>query len=125
MGLLRVLLALSVVAAHSTPILGTSLVGGRVAVQTFFILSGFYMALVLDGKYRGRGSYRTFLQQRFLRLFPAYWFVLVLALLYWLTVSLISGQSVGWLATWAAAPIAPGALLATWTSRPTLPARGG
>src|SRR5207244_9586528 len=46
------------------------------AVQTFFIISGFYMALILNTKYTGPGSYWLFLSNRFLRLFPAYWCVL-------------------------------------------------
>lgn len=57
MGLARLLLALSVVLAHLPVLLGP-LVNGHVAVQGFFIISGFYMALILDSKYhtdkRGR-----------------------------------------------------------------------
>ncbi len=76
MGLLRVILALSVVVAHTGPIFGLKLTGGLVAVESFFIISGFYMALILDRKYQGPGGYRLFLSNRFLRLFPIYWVVL-------------------------------------------------
>lgn len=77
MGILRVLLAVAVVIAHSQPAFGFALVGGQVAVQAFFIISGFYMALILEEKYAGEGAYSLFLSNRFLRLFPVYWIVLV------------------------------------------------
>ena len=56
MGLIRALLAISVILAHSESFLGLSLVGGKVAVQAFFIISGFYMALILNEKYIGGNS---------------------------------------------------------------------
>lgn len=80
MGVLRLLLALVVVGGHSGSFGGWRLTGNFVAVQTFFIISGFYMALILNEKYRGPGSYRLFITNRFLRLFPAYWVVLGLTL---------------------------------------------
>lgn len=83
MGILRLLLAISVLSNHSSPlpVTGNSLVGGVVAVQSFFIISGFYMALVLN---QGYGNLRDFYFNRFLRLFPAYWAVLALTvLLHW------------------------------------------
>ena len=72
MGVIRILLAISVVIAHSTPLFGLSFVGGRYAVQCFYMVSGFYMALVLNEKYLGPGSYRVFISARLLRLFPVY-----------------------------------------------------
>ena len=52
MGTIRFLLAVSVVVFHAKrPLLGLTLVEGTVAVQLFFIISGFYMALVLTEKY--------------------------------------------------------------------------
>ena len=61
------------VTGHSSSLFGWRLTGSLVAVQTFFIISGFYMSLILDRKYRGPGSYRLFLSNRLLRLFPPYW----------------------------------------------------
>lgn len=82
MGLLRFLLAVSVLIAHSGPLLGLRIAGGDVAVQIFFIISGFYMSLILARKYppddRGR---RLFWQNRILRLFPAYLVVLLASVL--------------------------------------------
>ncbi|MFA7301104.1 MAG: acyltransferase [Candidatus Shapirobacteria bacterium] len=72
MGIFRLLLAISVLIAHSTPIFGNTLVGGRVAVESFFMISGFYMALILTTKYKT--NIKTFYKNRFLKLFPLYWF---------------------------------------------------
>jgi peptidoglycan/LPS O-acetylase OafA/YrhL len=52
------------------------------AVRSFFLLSGFYMAMILSGKYAGNIS--GFYRARALRLLPLYWIVVVLTLcLYW------------------------------------------
>lgn len=77
MGLLRLLHATSVLIWHSTPIFGLPLIGGVAAVQTFYMISGFYMTLILETKYVGRGSYQLFIGNRFLRLFPIYWVILL------------------------------------------------
>jgi peptidoglycan/LPS O-acetylase OafA/YrhL len=83
MGILRVLLAIFVVCAHITPRdsgPGAWISGGAIfAVKTFFIISGFYMALVLEGNYRRR-PVRDFYASRALRILPVYWFVSVIAL---------------------------------------------
>lgn len=72
MGIFRLLLAISVLIAHSTPLFGNTLVGGRVAVESFFMISGFYMALILTTKYKS--NLKLFYKNRFLKLFPLYWF---------------------------------------------------
>lgn len=74
MGTLRLLLAISVVAFHSAPIFGFLGMRGD-AVQAFFVLSGFYMALILQSdRYP---SALAFYQSRALRLFPVYWVFLL------------------------------------------------
>lgn len=80
MGTLRLLLALSVVLFHSGPFVftGSDWVGGIVAVEGFFVVSGFYMALVLHQRYGSR--LRDFYANRLLRLFPLYWAALALYL---------------------------------------------
>lgn len=80
MGMLRVLLALAVVTAHAGPIFGLTFTGGLAAVETFFIISGFYMALILDRKYTGKHAFSLFISNRFLRLFPIYWTILFLSI---------------------------------------------
>ena len=84
MGLIRLILAISVLLAHmqsfnhrsAKTVLGFTFVDPIAAVQCFFMLSGFYMALVLNEKYKGPGSYVTFVTQRFFRLYPTYWLIL-------------------------------------------------
>lgn len=81
MGILRTILALAVVVYHSYKLFGLRMCGGQVAVEAFYMISGFYMALILNEKYVGVGSYKKFILSRFYRIFPVYWFVLILALL--------------------------------------------
>ena len=81
MGSIRTLIAIAVVVAHSGPIFDleiTRLVGGKIAVQMFYMISGFYMTLVLNTKYNFKNSYVTFITNRFLRLFPSYIAVIIL-----------------------------------------------
>jgi peptidoglycan/LPS O-acetylase OafA/YrhL len=68
MGLFRLTLALCVVLGHglNLPIPAAT---PDIAVQTFYIVSGFYMALVLTERYH---SLQSFFGHRVLRLYPAY-----------------------------------------------------
>lgn len=75
MGLVRFMLALAVLLSH-LPLASYKFLSGGLAVQSFFIVSGFYMALVLDGKYRDA---RLFYSNRLLRLFPTYFVMLALS----------------------------------------------
>lgn len=78
LGLLRTILAVSVVIPHSSGIFGYNVVGGMVAVQSFYIISGFYMSLILNEKYTDRYVFYT---NRILRLYPIYLVVAFLTLL--------------------------------------------
>jgi peptidoglycan/LPS O-acetylase OafA/YrhL len=79
MGIIRLLLALSVVASHFGGILGCKFIGGQVAVQSFYIISGFYMTMILNEKYIGiNKSYKLFITNRLIRLYPVYWTVLLI-----------------------------------------------
>lgn len=93
MGLLRFYLALCVVAMHSTPILPWTMHDGMQAVQIFYLISGFYMAMVLSAaRY---SSVRRFYWSRFLRIFPVTWVVLAGVL----ASSCVAGLSTGhWMA---------------------------
>ncbi len=105
MGIIRLLLATSVAVQHFMPALGVGfLVGGDVAVKLFYIISGFYMALVLTEKYTGPGSYRTFLGNRFLRLLPTYYLLLLLPVAVTLAARILTGRPLafGGLSTWSA-----------------------
>ncbi len=78
MGYLRILLALSVAVGHvPSGLYGASasdstiiFVGAIVAVKLFFIISGFYMAMIFHKHY---STASMFLVSRAVRLFPAYW----------------------------------------------------
>lgn len=76
MGTIRLLLALAVFLSHM-PGAPFTFISGGTAVQAFFVVSGFYMALILDGKYP---TTRLFYGNRLLRLAPAYYAICLLAL---------------------------------------------
>jgi peptidoglycan/LPS O-acetylase OafA/YrhL len=83
MGLLRLLLAAFVVFEHCALASGLRLLPGYVAVEVFFVISGFYMAMILDGKYDkySADGIAKFYVSRFFRLWPAYIVVIALALM--------------------------------------------
>ena len=106
MGVLRLLLALSVVNAHGGNLLGFQFLMSSFAVQSFYMISGFYMALVLNEKYRPDNStYLQFIANRFLRIFPGYFVVLLLTILLFLVANWYYGQYFGparlWSENWA------------------------
>src|SRR5665213_1487559 len=77
MGILRVYLALCVIGDHAGPVLPWQMHDGRQAVQIFYTISGFYMAMVLSTRY---ANSRDFYLSRFMRIFPPYWLVLAATL---------------------------------------------
>jgi peptidoglycan/LPS O-acetylase OafA/YrhL len=83
-GVLRLLLALAVVVSHTGgQVLGYRPISGPHAVEAFYVISGFYMALVMDGKYgTSRREIVLFWQNRYLRLAPTYWVVFAVALVH-------------------------------------------
>jgi len=82
MGVLRVILALFVVFDHTRILSSLKLPDGPFAVNIFFIISGFYMTMILNEKYVGKGSYKLFITNRILRLLPLYWVVLSLTIIF-------------------------------------------
>jgi len=102
MGILRLFLALSVLLGHTRGhgLFGLSFLYPEVAVQSFFMISGFYMALVLNEKYNQPGQYRMFITQRFLRLYPSYFLLCLLFLAVDGMVWGITGQAWGSLKFW-------------------------
>jgi peptidoglycan/LPS O-acetylase OafA/YrhL len=83
-GLLRILLAISVFCAHSRPLGSLRWLSGDLAVESFFVISGFYMQLILSTKYTKERLGNTWVWQfykaRYLRLLPVYWVGCLLAL---------------------------------------------
>jgi peptidoglycan/LPS O-acetylase OafA/YrhL len=82
MGLIRFLLACAVVLCHTSTILGYSPVSGNLAVQCFYIISGFYMAMVLTEKYNKPGANYQFYINRALKIYPTYWLILILLIIW-------------------------------------------
>lgn len=80
MGCFRFLLAASVMLSHFAFYPGAFLhpLPGDVAVEAFYVVSGFLITLVLQGKYRD--SLFTFYTNRALRIYPIYWVSVVLYL---------------------------------------------
>lgn len=74
MGVIRVALAVAVLLGH-LPLTEFKFMGAGLAVQAFFIVSGFYMAVVLQEKYHDRG---LFYSNRLLRLMPTYFVMMAI-----------------------------------------------
>ncbi len=87
MGLLRIYLAICVVAGHANFGFPWENHGGKDAVQIFYLISGFYMAHIA-GKYR---STVEFYLSRFFRIFPPYYVVLIFSVIIIITSGLIYG----------------------------------
>jgi peptidoglycan/LPS O-acetylase OafA/YrhL len=104
MGLLRFILATAVICGHSTPIGNIPLLDDGLAVRAFFVISGFYMALILDSKYeRKRHSLWLFYSNRFLRIYPMYYVTLLFALLIYFAAAIHTGKPVDRLIYWVQA----------------------
>jgi len=46
---------------------------GQCGVDIFFVISGFIMAMVTNGRHKRKGAFWDFLQKRFIRIIPPYW----------------------------------------------------
>lgn len=83
MGLLRLLLAISIVIFHINPSFQPNLTVTRFAVPAFFVISGFFISKVLREKYlKHKQSYWLFLRNRLLRIYPTYWVVLGMLMIF-------------------------------------------
>lgn len=79
MGILRALFAVSVVVEHSYHGAATLLIGGKIAVQLFYIISGFLISYVLVER-KAYPKKIDFYINRYLRLYPIYFTVAILTL---------------------------------------------
>lgn len=76
MGSLRFLLAMTVLFTHA---LGGGLIGGRFAVEAFFVISGYLMSYILV-EAKTYTSKKKFYVNRILRLYPLYYLVILCSL---------------------------------------------
>ncbi len=90
MGTLRLILSLIVFGSHTG--MKVILPPSSWAVECFFAISGFYIAMILSETYNTRESVRVFYYNRFLRLFPIYWAVLSVSVCYYLATALITSS---------------------------------
>ncbi len=91
MGVLRILLALGVLLEHNNVWL---IAGSHTAFEMFFMISGFYMALIYGRRY---DSAMNFYKSRFFRLFPVYWAACALSLLYFVIAERFGIRTLLWL----------------------------
>ncbi|MGH6890147.1 MAG: acyltransferase family protein [Rhizomicrobium sp.] len=107
---LRGVCALSVLLYHSSNFFcrGGVLQHGYLAVDVFFILSGFVIALNYEEKLKKGGSALEFLRSRGRRLFPTYWLGATLNLAVFLSIAVMGLLFVGdsWWMIWLYVPLA-------------------
>lgn len=90
MGIFRFFLALDIIFIHC----GVPVIGANWIVEIFYILSGFYMTMVLNTKYKGKGSYFHFIKNCFMRILPVLWIVSILSLLLSLSLNVTQNDSI-------------------------------
>ena len=89
MGVIRLLLAVSVLLAHAGV---EALIGGVLAVQIFFMISGYLISFILT-EAKTYSSVKDFYVNRALRIFPIYWTVALLALAVQIVGAVFFGRS--------------------------------
>nr|WP_158423513.1 acyltransferase [Mycobacterium sp. EPa45] len=107
MGTLRTLFAISVVFAHT---IGYVFVGGRNAVELFYMISGFLISYVLVEK-KVYSNIKSFYINRYLRLYPIYVVVALLTLVGLTVAALALKEDVAFFSVYQRAPLAANALL--------------
>jgi hypothetical protein len=82
MGIIRFLLAISVLVAHTNSFDNLLFFGAQNSVQLFYIISGFLISYILNEKKNYENSIIKFYFNRILRIYPIYIFVLILTVIY-------------------------------------------
>jgi peptidoglycan/LPS O-acetylase OafA/YrhL len=109
MGTLRTIFALAVVFGHSWPG-GMVFVGGKNAVQLFYVISGFLISYILVEK-KAYPKIRDFYTNRYLRLYPIYFCVALLTLAALALLHFFTTKPSAFLDVYAKAPVAADVLL--------------
>jgi peptidoglycan/LPS O-acetylase OafA/YrhL len=94
MGMLRLSLAISVLFAHTAKPNWYTGLGGELAVECFFLISGFYMSRIFSTAYKSK---RNFYINRALRILPIYYFVLLATILQLVIFTILEiGENFNW-----------------------------
>jgi peptidoglycan/LPS O-acetylase OafA/YrhL len=111
MGTLRFILALSVVLNHLEGIFRYQMAGGSVSVQLFFMVSGFFMAMILSEKYDPRRDLLLFWTNRGLRIYVTFYAVALIAMGLSAAAWVLDGSGVlhEWMRRWPS--LSPGTVL--------------
>jgi peptidoglycan/LPS O-acetylase OafA/YrhL len=97
LGLVRFLLAFAVVGGHVGSLPYTVPLGAMLAVQAFYIISGFLIALVWDNKYKAQpNGLFLFYTNRAARIYFLYWAVLLIAGIVAVVAKLLTRHWVGY-----------------------------
>lgn len=106
MGIFRIALAACVLFGHGAPLGHLNWVPSTTAVEMFFVISGFYMQMILAERYTperlGSRYAARFYLARYSRLFPAYLLCLILVLLASVVYSVLIGKDAPLVAQWKA-----------------------
>jgi peptidoglycan/LPS O-acetylase OafA/YrhL len=101
MGFLRFFLACIVVLCHTSPVFGYQALRSDLAVQIFFIISGFYMTLVLKEKYPA-GKTADFYFNRAIKIYPIYWTIFIPLIIWGIMVNKLGYPGTVWFYQYAA-----------------------
>lgn len=88
MGILRALLAISVIFSHTY---GNLLVGGQAAVQLFYMISGFLISYILIEEKKYIKIYNFYIN-RYLRIFPIYFTMIIITMASYILYVIIFGK---------------------------------
>lgn len=91
MGWIRILLAFAVLFQHVNFLSGKVLVTGDIAVELFFMISGYYMAMVMDSGVYLQNTLQ-FYKSRFFRLYPTFIAVTLAGFLYYFLLWWLMGK---------------------------------
>lgn len=108
MGFIRFILACIVVLCHTSPLFNYLPIPSDLAVQIFYVISGFYMTLILNEKYL-KGDNLKFYRNRALKIYPIYWIILVGLVVWGILVFALGYRGTLWFYDYAA-PLS----LGTW-----------
>lgn len=92
MGTLRIILAIAVILGHCGGFFGYTISSGVIAVQIFYMISGFFMALILSEKGNIYKSKVIFYINRFIRIYSTYYVVFIISAIIYIVMYFVSNN---------------------------------